>query len=209
VIRVAVVAEVRLYRDGIAQALERDPRFEVVVVAGTSAEGIALIAERLPDVALVDLATRDGPALVRALLAEAPEVFVVTLGVDEDEDQLLPLAEAGMAGYVSREGSLDDLLATMESVSRGESLCSPRIAAALLRRVAALAGEHRRPEPAPLTAREQQVLALVEQGLSNKQIARALTIQVPTVKNHVHTILEKLQVSRRGEAAALLRRPRD
>jgi DNA-binding NarL/FixJ family response regulator len=91
-------------------------------------------------------------------------------------------------------------------VTRGEFLCSPGTAATLLRRVAALAAErHTADNGARLTPREQQVVRLIDEGLSNKEIARRLSIEVRTVKNHVHSILEKLQVRRRGEAAARMR----
>jgi DNA-binding NarL/FixJ family response regulator len=107
---------------------------------------------------------------------------------------------------VSREGSLEDLISALDSVSRGELLCPPRIAAGLRRRVAALAAARAPVGPrGHLTRREAEVAGLIDAGLSNKQIAQRLCIEVPTVKNHVHNILEKLQVHRRGEAAAMLR----
>ena len=112
-----------------------------------------------------------------------------------------------VSGYVSREDSLDDLVAVVESVGRGELLCSPRVAASLLRRVASRAGT--RWDSAPthhLTAREAQIGQLIQEGLSNKEIASRLGIEVTTAKNHVHNLLEKLQVHRRAEAVARLRR---
>src|SRR5439155_827652 len=106
----------------------------------------------------------------------------------------------------AREASIDDLVTVIESVARGEAICSPRVAAGLLRRVAALAAGHGGDLPrAQLTNREREIVRLIDNGLSNKEIARALGIEVATVKNHVHNILEKLQVHRRGEAAARVR----
>jgi DNA-binding NarL/FixJ family response regulator len=108
---------------------------------------------------------------------------------------------------VLRDGTVDDLVATIESASRGELRCSAKIAAALLRRVADLATERDISKTnARLTRREQENACLVEEGLSNKEIAARLFIEVATVKNHVHNILEKLQVRTRGEAAAAVRR---
>jgi two-component system nitrate/nitrite response regulator NarL len=208
VIRVLVVAEVRLYRDGIAAALSADPRFEVVGSAGDVSGGVASFASLTPDVVLLDLAGSDPPAHVRKLHERVPTAYVVALGVTEAEDDVLPLAEAGVAGYVTRDGSVADLLATVESVASGETICSPRIAATLLRRVALLARERGASEAAPereLTSRERQIVALIDEGLSNKEIATMLRIELPTVKNHVHNILEKLKVHRRGEAAAAVR----
>jgi two-component system nitrate/nitrite response regulator NarL len=208
VIGVFVVARVRFYRDGIAAALSADPRFEVVGSAGDVREVAALFDVLEPDVVLLDLAVPDAPALVRSLLQSAPSARVVALGVTEVEDDVLPLAEAGVAGYVTRDGSVEDLLATVESVAGGETICSPRITATLLRRVALLARDRRDDEPSlerDLTSRERQVVALIDEGLSNKEIAMQLRIELATVKNHVHNILDKLHVHRRGEAAAAVR----
>jgi DNA-binding NarL/FixJ family response regulator len=102
---------------------------------------------------------------------------------------------------------MEDLAAVVESVSRGETLCSPGIAANLFDRVAALSRERQlEPVEEKLTARELDVLRLIEEGRANKEIATALSIELPTVKNHVHRILEKLNVHRRSEAAARARR---
>jgi two-component system nitrate/nitrite response regulator NarL len=206
-ITAVVVAEVRFYRDGLAQLLAHQQGFTVTATASGPEEALVAVRDHGPDVVLLALGDATGPSLVQEIVEERPGSRVVALGVAEEEDDVLALAEAGVAGYVTTDGSADDVLAVVESVARGETLCSPRIAAALLRRVASLTQERRaRPPDPPLTAREREVLALIEQGLSNKEIARGLCIEVATVKNHVHNILEKLQVKRRGEAAALLRR---
>jgi DNA-binding NarL/FixJ family response regulator len=148
----------------------------------------------------------DGLAAIRSITTALPEAKVVSLGVAEDDGAVLACAEAGAVGYVPREGSLNDLLAVIESVARGEAVCSPRIAAALLRRVASLAAHRSANQiPANLTSREREIVRLIDAGLSNKDIARRLCIEVATVKNHVHNVLEKLHLHRRGEAAAHLR----
>ena len=116
-------------------------------------------------------------------------------------------AEAGVAGFVTRDQSLADAVGVVESVTCGESACSPRTAAALLRRVAVLSGQRKPPEPpVGLTLRERQIAGLIARGRSNKEIARELSIEVSTVKNHVHHMLEKLGVAGRAEAAARVRR---
>ena len=204
--RVLVIAAARLYRDGIAQALGRREHFEVAGTARTAAEAIERLPATRPDVSLVDLALPGSLDLVRALRVVHPGGHVVALGVPEDEIEVIACAEAGVAGLVTLEGSLEDLEAMLESVGRGETLCSPRMAAALLRRVATLADGNGAESAATLTARERQVMQLLERGLSNKEIARELHIEPTTVKNHVHNILEKLHVRRRAEAAARFRR---
>jgi DNA-binding NarL/FixJ family response regulator len=103
---------------------------------------------------------------------------------------------------VEREGSLEDLETAVELAARGEIHCSPRIASALARRLAVLADDEAPPEPTlGLTARELQVVELIQEGLSNKEIAQQLCIELPTVKHHVHHILSKLDVPRRADVA--------
>jgi DNA-binding NarL/FixJ family response regulator len=161
-----------------------------------------------------------------------PDARIVALGIDEEPDTVVGCAEAGIAGYAPRDCTVEQLVATLTSVERGELPCSPRVAAVLFRRLAARnrsrdasgdgagAVSHVVPpatatprapvrpaasEARRLTAREQEILALIDHGLSNKQIAEELRITAATVKNHVHSILEKLDVCRRGQAAALVR----
>jgi DNA-binding NarL/FixJ family response regulator len=148
-----------------------------------------------------------GVDAVRALAAAAPDVKLVVLAVPEVEGEVIAFAEAGASAYVTPDGSIDDLASVVLSVERGEVLCSPEMAAGLFRRVGVLARESQLdPIEEKLTTRELEVLRLIEEGLSNKQIATALSIELPTVKNHVHRILEKLHVKRRSEAAARARR---
>ena len=170
-------------------------------------EALAAVAQVHPNVALVDMATDGALETIRALALTSPEVKIVALAVPEAEGEVIACAEAGISGLVSRDASLDDLLHSIASVARGEMVCSPRVAASLLRRVRTLAAE-RAGEPVDphLTAREMQILRLIEdEGLSNKEIAQRLCIEVPTVKHHVHNLLEKLGVRRRSEAVARIR----
>ena len=207
VTRIMVVAEIRLYRDGLVDILGRQPRFKVVGAAESGEAALAQVAELAPDVILVDQALPESAPTIRALLAILPSVKIMRLAVPESETEVIACAEAGISGYVRREASLEDLLAAVDSVVRGELLCSPRVAASLFRRLAWRVA----PEPAEyrteirLTLREVEIGRLIDQGLSNKEIAVRLGIEVATVKNHVHNLLEKLRVHRRGEAAARLR----
>jgi two-component system nitrate/nitrite response regulator NarL len=203
--RVLVVGETRLYREGLAQALSDEYAIAVVGTAVGGRDALAQIDELAPDLVVVDL-MQEGLELIRVLGGRKPSTRVLAFAVRDSEDEVIACAEAGVAGYVTRDASFEDLTSAISSVARGETLASPRMAAALLRRVAALAAE-RRPDAEldQLTARERDVIELVDRGLTNKEIARALHIEVPTVKNHVHHILEKLNVRRRSDAVARLR----
>lgn len=205
--RLLILGEVGVYREALAGSLGRDERFEVVAVAPGVEEALEVLDHVEADVLLVDTRTTEGADAVRALAAAAPQVKIVALAVPEVEREVIAVAEAGASAYVTPDGSMEDLASAVQSVGRGEVLCSPGMTAGLFRRVAALARERRLdPIEEKLTARELDVLRLIEEGLSNKEIAAALSIELPTVKNHVHRILEKLHVHRRSEAAARARR---
>jgi two-component system nitrate/nitrite response regulator NarL len=206
---VFIVTPIKLYRDGIAHFLRAS---EDVVVLGTAEEGsetVRLVRELLPDVILLDMALEDSHATARAMRATLPHASVVAVAVPETERHVVRCAEAGICAYVPRDASLDELLATVLRAADGEAVCSPRIAGSLFRRIAALASLHdggTTPAPStPLTSRETQVMALIADGLSNQQIADRLCIEIATVKNHVHSILDKLGARSRTEAAARAR----
>jgi len=206
VTRLLIVADIRLYQEGLAHILGSEPRLEVVGTAADLSTATRLLAERSVDVALIDLAMPQSFAAVRGIATAAPSVKVVAVGVRDSEQDVIGCAEAGVAGYVPRGASVAELVTVLECVGRGELLCSPRAAATLLRRVTTLAAGRDAPmvcAPA-LTPREREIAGLLESGLSNKDIARRLGIEVATVKNHVHNLLEKLQVHRRAQAVARL-----
>jgi two-component system, NarL family, nitrate/nitrite response regulator NarL len=205
-IRVFIVARIKLYREGIAQLLGRRSGMTVVGVKSDLQEAAADIQGLQPDVVVLDMTTAGSHATVRDLKRLAPGMAVVALGVGELEGDILACVEAGVAGYVTREGSFEDLVTVVESAVRGELRCSPEVAGSLVRRLAALAADREAsPSQARLTTRECEIVRLLEQGLSNKEIAVHLGIEVATVKNHVHNLLEKLKVHRRTEAARLFR----
>jgi two-component system nitrate/nitrite response regulator NarL len=206
-IEIFVLVSVRLYRDGIGDALQQDRRFRVV----GSAPSLEAARERLdalagpPDVVLVDVGMEDGARAARALRGAWPDTGIVALAVREVDEDVVAWVEAGVSGLVSRDATLDELLDAVEAAARDEVLTTPTVTAALLRRVAALAGERGAAEGPRLTRREREVVRLMAQGLSNKEIARSLQIEPATVKNHVHNILEKLRVGRRAEAVVAAR----
>lgn len=204
IVRVVVVAPTRLYRDGVAHVLAESDPLEIVGTAYSAASAVRTIAAVQPDVVLVDVAlTGSLPELVEGAMGAK----VIAFGVPRDEDQVIACAEAGVDGYVECEATVADLEAVVCGAVRDEAVCAPWMTGALLRRVAALARnlEDMTPAARRLTVREREVMALVDEGLSNKQIARHLGIELPTVKNHVHNVLEKLKANGRLEAAARVR----
>ena len=158
------------------------------------------------DVVLYDLRCPSG--LRRpAPPGQRAHVSVVALGLEESVEWVIACAEAGIAGYVTDSTSLDELVQRIEDAAHGDFHCPPHIAASLLHRLATIGPLLGSPGAASrLTSRELEVAALLQEGLSNKQIAHRLTIQLATVKNHVHSILEKLETPTRSDAAAVLRR---
>lgn len=202
--RLFILSDVRLMCEGLALALSGQ---RSVVVVGTSDLSVSPdhISRLRPDVLLLDIGTGSLGAMLplRQLL---PNLKVVAFAVAEVEDAVIACAEAGLSGYVSRTGSAEDVVAAVHRAVRGELLCSPRTAALLFTRVAALSAQPGAAGDVLLTRREREITGLLEKGLSNKEIARLLHIGSATVKNHVHSILGKLQVRRRGEAAARIRR---
>src|SRR5947209_11754692 len=166
---VLIVVGVRLYREGLATALARDERLEVVGTAANVDDALELARELRPDVALVDLQLADGARLVRACTAETLNQAVLALTRSDTEEELLAVAEAGLTGYVTHNTSLDELVLALHGAAHGEVICSPRAAATLMRQVGALARRARGTgSDAELTARELQIAQLIDAGRSNK-----------------------------------------
>ena len=205
-IRLAVSADVRIYREGLAQVLSRRHGITVVGSARNRQETLALIEELRPDILLVDGTGAGVLEEIRELARSGGKVKLVVLTASDDEADVIAYAEAGVSGFVSHEDSPEDLVEIVRSVARGELRCSDSMAATLLRRVTTLAADRVSAAPAAdLTPRELEVFGLLQEGLSNKQIAARLHIELATVKHHVHHILEKLNVARRSEAVAVAR----
>jgi DNA-binding NarL/FixJ family response regulator len=203
-ISVLIVSDVRLYCEGLAQSLNGRGRVRVVAAANCAAAALARLRVGDIQVALLDMAISDGLSLVRASVREVPNTRVVAYALVEVPSNVLACAEAGVDGYVPSDGSLADLVQAIESVSRGETVCSSAMAGPLFRQLA------KRPIasselPSALTAREREIADLLDGGLSNKAIGAQLHIELATVKQHVHNILDKLHVSGRAEAVAALR----
>jgi DNA-binding NarL/FixJ family response regulator len=209
-IRALIAGRTRVHREALAVALSQARGVRVLGTASHRDEILTRLAEAPPpDIVLVDFVMPEAARIVAEIRRRTPNVKVVAITLGETEAEVIQLAEAGVAGYVLPDGSLDDLIIAVESAVRGELYCPPRVAFTLLRRVGAIAlesvtGTKEAAASSPvheLTGREREILQLVDQGMSNKQIARQLGIEVATTKNHVHNILRKLHVHRRIEAS--------
>jgi two-component system, NarL family, nitrate/nitrite response regulator NarL len=210
-IRILIVDNSRLMCQMMRTVLKREADMEVVGCATTTEEAlnqvpaceVILIGTELPNDVVHNL--------IQKVAAEHPDVKILVLGLPKSEKAILHYIEAGATGYVLKEDSVDKLLKTVRAAHSGEAIVSPQIAAALMNRLARLANLYGQGplqkawhESDELTRREQEVLNLIAQGLSNQEIANRLYIQVGTVKNHVHSVLRKLNVNSRKEAAVYL-----
>jgi DNA-binding NarL/FixJ family response regulator len=205
-VRFLIVDDCKLNREALGGMFAARGCFEPAMAWDLPSLSAAL-GEAAPEIVLFNMGTRDNMTLLRRVRDMCPEAKMIVVGIsDDDESEIVACAEAGVAGYHLRAESLGDLLTLMSRVARGESLCSPKVSAILIRRLSTLASQ-RQPvvKELVLTTREIQVLRLIESGLSNQEIADRLYIALHTVKNHVHSVLSKLGVGTRAEAAAYLR----
>lgn len=196
--RIAVVSEIRLYRDGLARVLSDLDDVSDVQAYETALSCVTMSRDLPPHVVLLDMSTTDGAASARLLSRELSSTRIVALAVPETEPHVVACVEAGVSGYVPRSGSIDDLVAAIRCALRSEAVCSPVITWGLMRRITALANAGARQR---LTARELEIAGYIELGLSNREIASRLGVELCTVKNHVHHMLEKLGVNRRADIA--------
>jgi DNA-binding NarL/FixJ family response regulator len=209
-IKVLVVHEFPLMCNIISSVLDDEPDIQVIGFATSVDEALERVRLENVDIALISarLPNQGTYKLTNALVQAASNPKVLIMGITETREQVLEYIEAGATGYVLKENSLDDLFATIRASYSNKALISPEIAAALMRRVNELAQVFTQAGTMPpnmfnLTAREMEVLELIHQNRSNQEIAGQLVIELGTVKNHVHNILDKLGVSSREEAAAL------
>jgi two-component system response regulator DegU len=204
-LRLVIVDHHQLFRDCLASVLMESRRFEVVGKVSSGPEALEHLAQTRVDILLVGLeAATDGICeLIRTIDQRSPASKVVLLGRDEAEERVLDCLQAGASGYLVRDQSLSELRSAIEAVSKGDTVCTPKIAHSLCARLARLGRERRRRarlDYLTLTPRELEILGLISEGLSNQEIAGRLFLSVHTVKNHVHKTLETLGVHSRWDA---------
>lgn len=209
-IDLVLIAPVRAYREALAMAVDSDPHLELVAGVSTGAEAVGCMVSRQPSVALLDFSLDSLVPLMASLRRTAPSTRLVGIGISTAQGQseaVVRGAEAGVAGFVDADQPLEDVLSAIRLAARGESPCSPRIAALLLRALQRQPGPPRMPHelggpsPTRLTPRELVVAELAARGLTNRQIASRLVVGESTVKSHIHAVLSKLQLDSRDQIA--------
>ena len=204
--RLLVVDDHEVVRQGLVAMLERRPGFQVVAQAGTAADAIEMARRHQPDLVVMDVRLPDGSGIeaCREIRAEMPNTRVVILTSYPDEEAVFSAIVAGASGYLLKQVRGRDLVSALESVGRGESLLDPAVTEKVLERVRRIATGGATDELAQLTAQEQKILLLVAEGKTNKEIASEVFLSDKTVKNYVSSILSKLNLQRRAQAAAYL-----
>ena len=204
--RLLVVDDHEIVRQGLVAMLARRPGFQVVAEAGTAAEAVEMARRHQPDLVVMDVRLPDGSGIeaCREIRAEMPQIRVVILTSYPDEEAVFSAIVAGASGYLLKQVRGRDLVAALEAVGRGESLLDPAVTEKVLERVRRIATGGATDELAQLTAQEQKILLLVAEGKTNKEIASEVFLSDKTVKNYVSSILSKLNLQRRAQAAAYI-----
>ncbi len=209
-LRLLVVDDHEVVRQGLVSLLERREHFQVVAEAGTAAEAVEMARKFEPDLVVMDVRLPDGSGIeaCREIRSEFPNTKVVILTSYTDEEAVLSAIIAGASGYLLKQIRGRDLVSSLESVGRGDSLLDPAVTEKVLDRVRRIATGTYTDEMAQLTQQEQKILLLVAEGKTNKEIASEVFLSDKTVKNYVSSILSKLNLERRAQAAAFVARHR-
>ena len=204
---ILVISHAVLLREALLTVLRGDGDVEAFG-AGSHDAVEAVVAESAPNLVVVDASHPEGRALVAAVRACLPKVAVIVLAMRERDEEFLAWADIGISGYLGPDTSASSLMSLVRRAAAGDVVCPPRLTALLMNRFAGRSSDRTsRASIHALTSREREIAALLADGMSNKLIARRLGVALATVKNHVHSILEKWDVRSRGEAAARFRRP--
>jgi two-component system response regulator DevR len=211
VLRLLVVDDHEVVRQGLAALLDRREGFQVVAEAGTVAESLEQARRHMPDIVVMDVRLPDGSGIeaCREIRAELPATRVVMLTSYPDEEAVLSAIVAGASGYLLKQVRARDLVSALEAVGRGESLLDPAVTEKVLERIRRIAsGSQETDELSQLTGQERKILLLVAEGKTNKEIAAEIYLSDKTVKNYVSSILAKLNLERRAQAAAFVAKHR-
>lgn len=202
--RILLVDDHEVVRLGLKALLEHHPQFEVVAEAGTAKEAIEQTARTLPDIVMMDirLPGASGIEACEEITKNFPDTRVIMLSSYAEDEMLFSAIRAGASGYVLKQIGGDDLIKALEAIGRGEALLDPAVTQRVFQEVRRAVKEEEASAFANLSQQEKHVLLLVSEGKTNREIAKALFLGEGTVRNYVSSILSKLGVSNRAEAAA-------
>jgi DNA-binding NarL/FixJ family response regulator len=210
-IRALLVDDHHLFREGLANILSSQSDFEVVGEASDGVEALIKVRQLKPDLILMDVTMPvcDGLEATQRIKYEFPDVTIVMLTVSDDNEQLFEAIRNGAQGYLLKSIKSREMLSLLRGAVRGEAAITPTLGGRMLeefRRVSKRSVDYPQEAPATLSARETEVLSLVAEGASNKEIAQQLQVSIHTVKSHMRKILAKLHMDRRQEAVSYAKR---
>ena len=202
--RIILVDDHEVVRLGLKSLLERHPQFEVIGEAGNAKEALEIVERLMPDVVLMDirLPGTSGIEVCEEIIKKFPEIRVIMLTSYAEDDMLFSAIRAGASGYVLKQIGAEDLVKAIEAVGRGEALLDSAVTQRVFQEVRRAVKEEESSAFSSLSQQEKHVLLLVSEGRTNREIAKALFLGEGTVRNYVSSILSKLGVSNRAEAAA-------
>jgi DNA-binding NarL/FixJ family response regulator len=210
VLKIMLVDDHEIVRQGIRSLLEAQDDLEVVAEASGGEQAVEMVRTYKPDVVVMDVRMPDGGGVeaCRAIKDVEPDIQVIMLTSFSDDEALFNSIMAGAAGFVLKQIRGNDLVDAIRTVGRGESLLDPGVTERVLDRLRKAKFDDKDPKLAKLSPQEERILDLVGEGLTNREIAARIHLSDKTVKNYVSTILQKLEVARRAEAAAYVTRAR-
>jgi DNA-binding NarL/FixJ family response regulator len=205
-IKILLIEDNRILRDGIKAIIEREADLRIVGASGGNHDALVQARNLKPQVILMDLGLRNtnGLRIVTTLTKELPQTRIIGMGLIPSQQDIIELVQAGAAGFILKDASIDDVLGTIRSVARGIKILPPVLTASLFTHVVDLALQKGMIKPsnaAQMTKREREVIVLIAEGMSNKEIAQRLNLSTYTVKSHIHNILEKMALHSRLEIA--------
>jgi DNA-binding NarL/FixJ family response regulator len=209
-IKILLIEDNRILRDGIKALINAQPDLNVVATSGGNHDTLLQARTTKPQVVLMDLGLRNenGLRIVATLTKELPHTKVIGMGLIPSQLDIIEFVEAGAAGFILKDATIEDVLGTIRSVARGMRVLPPLLTGSLFSRVIEQAlrkGKGRLPDAVRMTKREREIIVLIADGLSNKEIARRLNLTTYTVKSHVHNILEKMALHSRLQIAKYAR----
>ena len=207
-LRVMIVDDHEVVREGLRALLNRRPGMSVVAEAGSVAQAIALAIKEEPQVVVIDIRLPDGSGVeaCREIRSRLPETRTIMLTSYADDEAIIASILAGASAYLLKQTRGQQLAEAIEAVARGESLLDPEVTRRVLDQVRDMAGKGPEKKPTRLTENENKILKLIAEGKTNREIAAEIYLSDKTVKNYVSSILSKLNLRRRSEAAAYIAR---